>query len=63
MKALLLFATVAGGVVIHSLMDHRSPEKYDLFYRADHKAHVKKVCLHHNKTAQHLSIKKCPDKT
>jgi len=61
MKA-LLFVTVAGGVIIHSLMDHRSPEKYDLFNRADHKAYLKKVCAHHNKAAQNLSAKKCSNK-
>ena len=61
MKALTLI-TVAGGIVIHSLMDHRTREKYDLFNRADHKAHVKKVCLYKSKAARHLASKKCADK-
>jgi len=58
MKA-LIFITVTGGLLAHSLVECTQLAKYDLFFHADHKkVVVKKCCCKQNKMAKTGCIKK-----
>jgi hypothetical protein len=58
MKA-LIFITVTGGLLAHSLLGCSQLAKYDLFYHADHKTGpVKKCSCNQNKVARTVALKK-----